>query len=70
MNFRQELPLEQQFELQVFEQQVQKLSREDAQALLVKLREAMLYQTNAFRDILRDTWKIDQGVDAIANDLL
>ncbi|MGB3200032.1 MAG: NblA/ycf18 family protein [Nodosilinea sp.] len=63
MNIRQELPLEQQFELQVFEQQVQSLSQEDAQALLVQLKEAMLYQTTTFREILKDAWGIGKGPD-------
>jgi len=70
MSLRKALPLEQQFELQVFEKQVQELSREDAQVLLVKLREAMLYQSTTFREILKDTWGIDKGIDAIADDLL
>jgi Phycobilisome degradation protein nblA len=58
MDIRQELPLEQQFELRVFEKQVQSLSPEDAQALLVQLKEAMLYQTTTFREILKNTWDI------------
>lgn len=69
MDFRQELPLEQQFELQVFEQQVRQLSREDAQDLLVKLREAMLFQSNTFREILKDAWGIGQGAEAVMGDL-
>jgi hypothetical protein len=68
MSFRQELPLEQQFELQVFEQQVRDLSREDAHDLLVKLREAMLYQSTAFREILKDSWGIDQGIESALGD--
>ena len=52
MDIRQELPLEQQFELQVFEQQVRSLSQEDAQDLLVRLKESMLYQSTTFREIL------------------
>jgi len=53
MSLRKTLPLEQQFELQVFEKQVQQLSREDAHTLLVKLRESMLYQSTTFKEILR-----------------
>lgn len=63
MNVRQQLSLEQQFELQVFQEQVQQLSKEDAQALLVQLREAMLHQTTSFREILRETWGIGKGMD-------
>jgi len=69
MQFRQELPLEQQFELQVFEQQVQHLSLEDAQALLVQLREAMLYQSTAFREIMKESWGIEKGLEAGLGDL-
>lgn len=63
MDIRQQLPLEQQFELKIFEGQVQQLSREEAQALLVQLREAMLHQTTSFRAILKDAWGIGKGVD-------
>ncbi|MEO1294791.1 MAG: NblA/ycf18 family protein [Cyanobacteria bacterium J06636_16] len=64
-----ELTFEQQFELQVFEKQVQTLSQEDAQVLLVKLKEAMLYQTTTFREILKETWGIGKGVDVIGEAL-
>lgn len=63
MNIRQQLSLEQQFELQVFEKQVKQLSKEDAQALLVQLREAMLHQTMSFREILKETWGLGKGMD-------
>jgi hypothetical protein len=66
MDIRQQLPLEQQFELQVFQQQVQQLSLEDAQALLVQLRESMMHQTVSFREILKNTWGISQDVDLAA----
>jgi hypothetical protein len=69
MDIRKELPLEQQFELQVFEKQVQTLSQEDAQMLLVQLKEAMLYQTTTFREILKETWGIGKGVDVIGEAL-
>lgn len=63
MDIRDQLPLEQQFELQVFATQVQDLSQADAQALLVQLREAMLYQATTFREILKEAWGIGKGVD-------
>jgi hypothetical protein len=65
MDIRKELPLEQQFELQVFEKQVQTLSQEDAQVLLVQLKEAMLYQATTFREILKETWGIGKGIDLV-----
>ena len=63
MNIRQQLPLEQQFELQVFEGQIRQLSQEDAHELLIQLREAMLHQTTAFREILKEAWGIGKDVD-------
>lgn len=66
MDIRQQLPMEQQFELQVFERQVQQLSHEDAQKLLVKLRESMLHQAFSFREILKNSWGIDQDVDLMS----
>ncbi len=63
MNIREQLPLEQQFELQVFETQIQDLSQADAKTLLVQLREAMLYQTTTFREILKDAWGIGKDID-------
>lgn len=69
MDIRNELPLEQQFELRVFEKQVQTLSQEDAQALLVQLKEAMLYQTTTFRDILKETWGIGKEINVIGEAL-
>ncbi|MGK7888743.1 MAG: NblA/ycf18 family protein [Leptolyngbyaceae cyanobacterium] len=63
MNTRQDLPLEQQFELRVFENQVRQLSIEEAHDLLIQLRETMLCQTVAYREILKDAWGIGQGVD-------
>ena len=63
MDIREQLPLEQQFELQVFETQVQNLSPSDAKALLVQLREAMLYQTTTFREILKEAWGIGKDID-------
>lgn len=69
MDIRQKLPLEQQFELQVFESKVQNLSVEDARELLVQLRETMLYQTTTFRAILKESWGFGEG-DDIASELL
>ncbi|MCM1985270.1 NblA/ycf18 family protein [Lyngbya confervoides] len=67
MNIRQQLPLEQQFELQVFESQVKDLSQEDAHQLLIQMREAMLHQTVTFREMLKDAWGIGQNVDGVSN---
>ena len=65
MDIRQKLPLEQQFELQLFESKVQNLSLEDARELLVELREAMMYQTTTFRAVLKEAWGIGPQVDVV-----
>jgi len=67
MNIRQQLPLEQQFELRVFEGQVRQLSQEEAHELLIQLREAMLHQTTTFREILKEAWGIGKNVDITLN---
>lgn len=64
MDIYQELSLEQQFELKVFEESVQRLSQQEAQALLIQLKGSMLYQTTAFLEILRNSWGIDKPLDA------
>ena len=69
MNVRQQLSLEQQFELQVFEDQVRQLSQEDAQDLLIRLREAMMYQAATFREVLKEAWGLEKGID-VARELL
>ena len=69
MDVRQKLSLEQQFELQVFEGQVRQLSQEDAHDMLVKLREAMMYQAVTFREVLKETWGIRESVD-VSRELL
>jgi hypothetical protein len=69
MDIRKDLSLEQQFELQVFEQQVQKLSQQDPHVLLVQLKETMLYQTTAFREILKEAWGIGGGIEVIGETL-
>ncbi|WOD39652.1 NblA/ycf18 family protein [Nodosilinea sp. E11] len=63
MTIRDQLPLEQQFELQVFETQIKDLSQADAQTLLIQLREAMLYQATTFREILKETWGIGKDIN-------
>lgn len=62
MDIYSELSLEQQFELKVFESEVQQLSQQDAQALLIQLRGSMMYQTTTFRELLKDAWDIGKGL--------
>ena len=69
MNVRQNLSLEQQFELQVFESRIRQLSQEEAHDLLVQQQEAMMYQLTSFREMLKEAWGIGKDVD-ITFDLL
>jgi len=65
MNPRENMPLEQQFELRKFEEQVRHLSREEAQELLVQLRESMLLQANTFKEIIKESWGIGQDLSEV-----
>lgn len=58
MDMDQELSIEQQFELKLFESEVRQLSQQDAQALLIQLRCSMMHQTITFREMLKDAWGI------------
>jgi hypothetical protein len=62
MNLRDQLPLEQQFELRRFEDEVRDLSLEEAQELLICLNETMVIQTHAFRDLIKADWGLGQGL--------
>ncbi len=63
MDIYQELSVEQQFELKVFENSIQQLSLQQSQALLIQLQASMMYQTMTFREILKDAWEIGKGLD-------
>lgn len=65
MDPRQNMSLEQQFELRRFEDQVRSLSREEAQEMLVHLREIMLVQANTFKEIIKESWGIGKDFSEI-----
>jgi Phycobilisome degradation protein nblA len=54
-----ELSLEQQFSVRSFENQVQKMSREQAQDFLVKLYEQMLARENMYKSFIKHEWGLD-----------
>lgn len=64
MDSYQKLTVEQQFELKVFESEVRQLSQQDAHVLLIQLRGSMMHQTTVFREMLKDAWGIEKGLDA------
>jgi hypothetical protein len=54
-----ELSLEQQFSLRSFETQVEKMSREQAQHLLIKLYERMTLRETLYKSALKQHWGIE-----------
>ncbi len=65
MNSNEQLSLEQQFELRLFADQVRDLSLEEAQELLIRLRESMVIQANTFQDIIKASWGIGQDLASV-----
>lgn len=63
MNQDHKLSLEQEFNLKMFADQVQHMSREQAQEFLVKLYRNMVVRDNLYRDILKEAWGIGKGND-------
>jgi hypothetical protein len=53
------LTLEQQFALRSFENQVKRMSHEQAQDFLVKLYEQMMARETMYRHFLKHQWGID-----------
>ncbi|NJL86246.1 MAG: NblA-related protein [Leptolyngbyaceae cyanobacterium SM1_1_3] len=52
------LSLEQEFNLRSFENQVQRMSREQAQQFLVKLYEQMMMRETLYKSFLKQEWGI------------
>ncbi|NJL45738.1 MAG: NblA-related protein [Leptolyngbyaceae cyanobacterium SM2_3_12] len=65
MDSQTQLSLEQQFELRLFEAQVKSLSLEEAQELLIDLRESMVIQANTFKDIIKESWGIGEDITKV-----
>lgn len=59
MNQPIELSLEQQFSIRSFQNQVQKMSREQAQEFLVKLYEQMIVRENMYKQFLKYEWGLE-----------
>lgn len=53
------LTLEQEFSLRSFSDQVQQMSREQAQEFLVEQHRLMLFQQTMYQEILKHGWKLD-----------
>ncbi|MBV8884607.1 MAG: NblA/ycf18 family protein [Chroococcidiopsidaceae cyanobacterium CP_BM_RX_35] len=59
MNQPIELSLEQEFGLQSFSDQVQQMSREQAQEFLLKLYEQKMILDTTYQQLLKHEWKLD-----------
>ncbi len=59
MSYSRELSLEQQFNIRSFENQVKKMSHEQAQDFLIQLYEEMLVRENMYKDFLKHQWGLD-----------
>lgn len=59
MNHPIELSLEQQFSLRFFSDQVQHMSREQAQEFLVNLYKQMMMKETMYQQFLKDKWGLD-----------
>ena len=61
MNQPIELSLEQEFSQFSFADQVQRMSREQAQEFLLKLHEQMLLKENMYKFFLKHEWGLDSN---------
>ncbi|MFB2832912.1 NblA/ycf18 family protein [Floridanema evergladense] len=52
--------VEQQFNIRSFQTQVQQMNREQAQEILMKLYEQMIYQEATYKHLLKHDWGLEQ----------
>ena len=60
VNNDQQLTLEQELKQRLFADQVQRMSHEQAQQVLVQLHEEIMIRENLYREILKDAWGIEE----------
>jgi hypothetical protein len=61
MNQPIELSLEQEFSLRTFSDQVQQMSREQAQEFLQMLYKHMMIREKTYQELLKHQWEVDSG---------
>lgn len=61
MNQPLELSLEQEFRLRSFADQVQHMSREQAQEFLLMLYEQIMIRETMYQQFLKHEWRLDSG---------
>ncbi|WP_414564111.1 MULTISPECIES: NblA/ycf18 family protein [unclassified Anabaena] len=59
MNQPMSLSLEQEFSLRTFSDQVQQMSREQAQEFLLMLYKQMMIQETTYQELLKHQWELD-----------
>ncbi|MEJ1933856.1 NblA/ycf18 family protein [Nostoc sp. NIES-2111] len=59
MNQPMTLSLEQEFSLRTFADQVQQMSREQAQEFLLMLYKQMMIRETTYQELLKHEWKLD-----------
>jgi hypothetical protein len=59
MNQSTELTMEQEFSLNRFTSQVQNITREQAQELLIEQQRIMMIRDTLFKQLLRTEWNLD-----------
>ena len=64
MNQPIELSVEQQFNIRCFADQVQHMSREQAQEFLLMLYQQMMMKDTMYQHFLKHEWKLDSGAIA------
>ena len=62
MNRPMKLSLEQEFSLRTFADQVQQMSREQAQEFLLMLYQQMMIRETTYQELLKHEWKLDSDV--------
>jgi len=62
MNQPTKLSLEQEFQLKKFAAQVQHLSHEQAQELLIELHRQMMIKEKMYQHFLLHEWNLDSGI--------
>ncbi|URD53686.1 NblA/ycf18 family protein [Chroococcidiopsis sp. CCNUC1] len=60
-----ELTLEQEFSLRNFADQVQQMSREQAQEFLLVQYKHMMIQETTYQELLKKDWKLDRDFDSL-----
>ncbi|MBD2564730.1 MULTISPECIES: NblA/ycf18 family protein [Nostoc] len=61
MNQPIKLSLEQEFSIRSFADQVQQMSREQAQEFLLMLYKQMMIRETTYKELLKHEWKLDSG---------